>query len=79
MSSWMPWARSHRRTLTVSSALWVSTQAGMLVVSVRKVILHPFSDVDDSGRLDFSEFVNVCATYCMYSQDDILDCTYAVR
>ena len=37
-------------------------------------IVSPFADVDDSGVLSFSEFVHVCATYCMYSQDDILDC-----
>jgi hypothetical protein len=34
------------------------------------------ADVDGSGQISFSEFVHVCATYCMYSQDDILDCEW---
>lgn len=36
--------------------------------------LFSLLDVDDDGTLSFSEFVNVCATFCMYSQEDILDC-----
>lgn len=35
--------------------------------------LFGIMDVDGSGQISFSEFVHVCATYCMYSQDDILD------
>jgi Ca2+-binding EF-hand superfamily protein len=30
------------------------------------------SDIDGSGTIDFDEFIRVCATYCMFTKDEIM-------
>ena len=33
-------------------------------------------DADGSGAIDFTEYIQVLSTYCMYSKDDILSCKF---
>jgi hypothetical protein len=35
-------------------------------------------DIDGSGTIEFDEYVRVMATYCMYSQDEILRFFYFI-
>ena len=40
--------------------------------------LFELIDVDGNGRVSFEEFVGVLATYCMYTQDDILQFVFRI-
>lgn len=43
--------------------------------------MHPrvASDMDGNGTIEFEEFIRVCTTYCMYTEEDILRCKYTHR
>lgn len=49
----------------------IKSPSNMLAVSLFKLI-----DVDGSGTIDFSEFIRVLSTYCLFSKEDILRFTF---